>query len=263
MFDERPGHDLEEHGDGRISSTLPAPHIPAELQEGSKPQNTAWAPHHERAGLGEIGSPCHKETETIRRICAGEKELFVELTKPYQKMVYAMAISIVKNEIDAEEVAQEALFKAFKNLSSFRGDAKFSTWIVQIAINEARQCLRRQKRVAEQSLDCGIENDDGGYTPIDLADWREIPSEALHRKELRKVLHEAISSLKPKYRDVLVLRDIQHFSVAETAQSLGISEGSVKTRLLRARFQVRDALAPGFDGYWNTGNSGYKRVRPF
>jgi RNA polymerase sigma-70 factor (ECF subfamily) len=174
-----------------------------------------------------------------------------------------MAVSIVKNDQDAEEIAQEALFKAFKNLSQFRGDAKFSTWIVQIAMNEARQCLRRQKRAAEQSLECGTENEEGDYTHIDFADWREIPSEALHRKELRKVLNEAIASLKTIYRDVLVLRDIQHFSVAETAQLLSISEASVKTRLMRARFQVRDALAPGFDGYWNTGNSGYKRVRPF
>jgi RNA polymerase sigma-70 factor (ECF subfamily) len=108
-----------------------------------------------------------------------------------------------------------------------------------------------------------MENEEGDHVPIDLADWREIPSEALHRKELRKALRSAISSLKPIYRDVLVLRDIEQFSVAETARSLNISEGSVKTRLLRARLQVRDALAPGFDGYWNTGSNEYRRVRPF
>jgi len=198
----------------------------------------------------------------IRCICAGQTELFVELVKPYQKMVYGMAISMLKNEHDAEEVTQEALFKAFKNISQFRGDAKFSTWIVQIAMNEARQCLRRQKRAAEQSLDHGVEDDEGDCFPIDFADWREIPSEALERKELREQLREAIASLKPIYRDVLLLRDIQHFSVAETATALGISEASVKTRLLRARYQVRDSLAPGIDGCWNTGEQ-YRRIRPF
>src|SRR3954447_18594145 len=109
----------------------------------------------------------------------------------------------------------------------------------------------------------GFENEQGDYIPIDLAGWREIPSEALQRKELRDALHHAISDLKPIYRDVLVLRDIQHLSVAETSQLLKITEASVKTRLLRARLQMRDALAPGFDGYWNTGSTSYKRVRPF
>jgi RNA polymerase sigma-70 factor (ECF subfamily) len=203
------------------------------------------------------------EADLIERICAGENDLFIDLVRPYQKMVYAMAVTIVKNDHDAEEVAQEALFKAFKNLSRFRGEAKFSTWIVQITLNEARLRLRKQKRDAEQSLECGLENEEGDHVPIDLADWREIPSEALHRKELRTSLRSAISALKPIYRDVLVLRDIEQFSVAETAKSLNISEGSVKTRLLRARLQVRDALAPGFDGYWNTGSNEYRRVRPF
>jgi len=112
-------------------------------------------------------------------------------------------------------------------------------------------------------MDCGLENEEGDYIPVDFADWREIPSESLQRKELRDVLHNAISSLKSIYRDVLILRDVQHMSVAETAMALGISEASVKTRLLRARFQVRDMLAPGFDGYWNMGGNNYKRVRPF
>jgi len=174
-----------------------------------------------------------------------------------------MAASIVKSDHDAEDVSQEALFKAFKNLSQFRGECKFSTWIIQITLNEARHRIRKRQRAPEDSMDCGFENEDGDYVPIDLADWREIPSEALQRKELRAALQRAISDLKPIYRDVLVVRDIEHLSVAETAELLQISEASVKTRLLRARLQVRDALAPGFDGYWNTGSSTYKRVRPF
>jgi RNA polymerase sigma-70 factor (ECF subfamily) len=203
--------------------------------------------------------------ETLRSelVLSGERELFMELVRPYQKLVYSMAITVVKSDQEAEDVSQEALFKAFKNLSQFRGECKFSTWIIQITLNEARHRIRKQQRSREDSIDCGMESDEGDYIPIDLADWREIPSEALERKELRTALQRAISDLKPIYRDVLVLRDLEHLSVAETAQMLSISEASVKTRLLRARLQVRDALAPGFDGYWNTGSTSYKRVRPF
>jgi RNA polymerase sigma-70 factor (ECF subfamily) len=260
MIDEHPNRDLAKLGTEPPSPVLPEGEFAGSLVPNAKLEGTASVPAY---GGTVPAAPLPCEADVIRRICAGESELFVELIRPYQKMVYGMAISIVKNDHDAEEVTQEALFKAFKNLSQFRGDAKFSTWIVRIAINEARQCLRRQKRAAEQSIECGMENDAGEYVPIDFADWREIPSEALCRKELRRVLNDAISSLKPIYREVLVLRDIQHFSVAETATLLSISEASVKTRLLRARFQVRDVLAPGFDGYWNTGSSEYKRVRPF
>lgn len=204
-----------------------------------------------------------EELALIERIRGGERELFMELVRPYQKLVYSMAVSVLKSEQDAEDVAQEALFKAFKNLAQFRGECKFSTWIIQITVNEARHRLRRANRAIEESVDAGIESDEGDYIPVDLADWREIPSEALQRKELRECLHRAIGSLKPIYRDVLILRDIQHMSVAETAEALKISEASVKTRLLRARLQVRDALAPGIDGAWNSGSTTYKRVRSF
>ena len=203
-----------------------------------------------------------EELALIERIRAGERDLFMELVRPYQKLVYSMAISIIKNDVDAEDISQEALFKAFKYLGQFRGECKFSTWIIQITVNEARRRLRRASRASEESIDSGIASDEGDYIPIDLADWREIPSEALERKELRECLHRAIGSLKPIYRDVLVLRDIQHMSVAETGEILKISEASVKTRLLRARLQVRDALAPGIHGSWNT-SSTYKRVKPF
>lgn len=204
-----------------------------------------------------------EELALIERIRAGERQLFMELVRPYQKLVYSMAVSVLKSDQDAEDVAQEALFKAFKNLAQFRGECKFSTWIIQITVNEARHRLRKANRAHEESIDAGIESDEGDYIPIDLADWREIPSEALERKELRECLHRVIGSLKPIYRDVLVLRDVQHMSVAETAELLKISEASVKTRLLRARLQVRDALAPGIDGSWNSGRTTYRRVRSF
>jgi RNA polymerase sigma-70 factor (ECF subfamily) len=238
-----------------------SPHPPVQIAPASEPRSDSGSkPVYANMPKDETSL---SEAALIRRICDGESELFMDLVRPYQRMVYTTAVSIIRNEQDAEEISQEALFKAFKNLRQFRGECKFSTWIIQIVMNEARLRLRRLRRAAEESMDCGLENEEGDYIPVDFADWREIPSESLQRKELRDILLNAISLLKPIYRDVLILRDVQHMSVAETATALGISEASVKTRLLRARFQVRDMLAPGFDGYWNMGGNNYKRVRPF
>jgi RNA polymerase sigma-70 factor (ECF subfamily) len=203
------------------------------------------------------------EAELIKRVCQGDKEAFYGLVRPYERAVYTAAISILNNPADAEEVAQEAVLKAFSNLARFRGEAKFSTWLIQITINEARLKLRKDRRHLYESIDEQRTDDEGEYFPKDFADWREVPSEALQRKELRHRLKQAIADLAPKYREVLILRDVHHFSTEETAQALGISEGNVKTRLLRARLQVRDALAPGIDGSWSVGKPKYQKVRPW
>ena len=190
------------------------------------------------------------EGELIRQVCQGRPDLFYSLIEPYERMVFAIAYSVLNNAADAEEVAQEAFLKALKGLRSFRGDAKFSTWLVQIALNEARARLRQNRSHLHQSLDEGSGTQDSEYMPMDLADWREIPSEALERKELKQRIEETLETLRPIYREVLVLRDIQHLSIAETSQALGISEDLVRTRLRRARLQMREALAPGYDGSW-------------
>jgi RNA polymerase sigma-70 factor (ECF subfamily) len=203
------------------------------------------------------------ELALIARICAGEKELFYELIRPYERAVYIAAHSILQNEADAEDVAQEAALKALANLKSFRQESKFSTWLIQITINEARMRLRKERRALYDSIDEGGTNDEGDYIPMDFADWREIPSEELQRKELRQALQKALASLKPIYREVFVLRDIEKLSITDTAKALNITEASVKTRLLRARFQMRDALAPGIDGAWRVGDGSWKKVRPW
>jgi RNA polymerase sigma-70 factor (ECF subfamily) len=203
------------------------------------------------------------EADLIQRVCQGDKEAFYGLVRPYERAVYAAAVSILHNPADAEDVAQEAVLKAFSNLARFRGEAKFSTWLIQITINEARLRLRKDHRHLYESVDEQRTDEEGQYFPKDFADWREIPSEALQREELREALKQAIAGLAPKYREVLLLRDVQHFSIEETAQALGISEGNVKTRLLRARLQLRDALAPGIDGSWTTGQAEYRKVRPW
>jgi RNA polymerase sigma-70 factor (ECF subfamily) len=203
------------------------------------------------------------EAELIARVRSGDHEAFYELVRPYERGIYMAALAIVNNDADAEEVAQEAILKAFKAIGRFRGEAKFSTWIIQIAINESRMKLRKDRRHLYESVDAPAKGDEqGDYIPRDFADWREIPSEALENARLREALKKALASLSPKYREVLVLRDIEHLNIAETAKLIGITEASVKTRLLRARLQMRDALAPGFDGAWKKDRT-YEKVRPW
>ncbi len=194
------------------------------------------------------------EESLVRRVLAGEHDLFYELIRPYERRLYAAAFAILRNEPDAEDVAQEAVLKAFKNLRQFRAESKFSTWLTQITVNEAR--MRRRK--AHSNLMEPIADrpdDDGNYTPRDFADWREIPSETLERKEVRLKLAQALAQLSQIYREVFVLRDMQHLSIDETAKALGISTASVKTRLLRARLMLRDLLSPGLGGAWSLGSN--------
>lgn len=201
------------------------------------------------------------ESELVKRACQGDKEAFYLLVQPCEKVLFSSAVAILNNPSDAEEAAQEAVLKAFTNIHRFRGEAKFSTWITQICINEARLRVRKDRKYLYESVDEPQNGQDGDYFPKDFADWREIPSEALQRKELREALQRALASLPARYREVLILRDVQHLSIAETAQALGIGQGNVKTRLLRARLQMRDALAPGFDGSWASQRQEYAKVR--
>ena len=190
-----------------------------------------------------------QEQDLVKRIQNGEPDKFYELVKPYERRVYTAAFAILRNAADAEEVAQEAILKAFANLRQFRAESKFSTWLIQIAVNEAR--MRRRKEHAEIMEPIGErQEEDGTYAPREFADWREIPSEALERSEVRELLLESLASLGSKYREVFVLRDIQHLSIEEVADALGISRASVKTRLLRARLMLRDLLAPRVASGW-------------
>jgi RNA polymerase sigma-70 factor, ECF subfamily len=190
-----------------------------------------------------------REAGLIRSVQNGEREYFYALVQPYERKLYAAAYSILRNEQDAEDAVQEAMLKALKNLGQFRFEAKFSTWLIQITINEAR--MRRRKQNARVMEPIGeTANDEGTYTPRDFADWREIPSESLERKEVRELLLEALASLGEKYREIFILRDVNHLSIKEVSKTLGISHASVKTRLLRARLMLRDLLAPKMSTGW-------------
>ena len=200
--------------------------------------------------IPELDSQVAREREFIERVLAGEKDLFYELIRPYERGVFLVAASILGNDADAEDAAQEAFLKAYRNLARFRQESKFSTWLIQIAINDARMKLRKDRRHLYDAIDAGQETSEGDYIPTELADWREIPSEALEQSELREALNKALNSLSEKYRTVFILRDVQQMSVAETAEALGISEENVKTRTSRARLQMRDRLALEWAGAW-------------
>ncbi len=202
------------------------------------------------------------EADLIKKVCDGEREAFYDLVRPYERLVYATAISILKNPADAEEIAQEAVLKAFSNLASFRAESKFSTWLVQITYNEAKMKLRKAHSHLYESIDDQQQTEEGDYCPRDFADWRPIPCELLEDQEMRQAMQKAIDSLSPCYREVLILRDLQNLSIKETTIILGVSQATVKTRLHRARLILRDALAPGFDGSWVKGQA-YRKVRPW
>src|SRR6202162_4090373 len=196
-----------------------------------------------------------REQDLILSVQQGQHELFYELVRPYERRVYAAALAILRNEHDAEDAAQEAMLKAFANIRQFRAEARFSTWLIQITVNEALMRRRRERTVHMEGLD-DHRDDESEYAPRDFADWREIPSEALERKEVRQRLAEALGTLDRKYREVFVLRDMEHLNIQETAEALGITVASVKTRLLRARLMPRDLRAPG-------GEQAGSRLLPF
>src|SRR5713101_9958188 len=131
-----------------------------------------------------------RERDLIASVQGGQNESFYELVRPYERRVYAAALAILRNQHDAEDAAQEAMLKAFANIRQFRAEARFSTWLIQITVNEALMRRRRERTVPMEGLDDRRE-EESEYTPRDFADWREIPSEALERKEVRQRLAQA------------------------------------------------------------------------
>jgi RNA polymerase sigma-70 factor, ECF subfamily len=204
-------------------------------------ENTRLAPRATGDVLPMRQSPDRNaEAGVIAAILAGNTHLFHDLIRPYERTVFSMAITLLRNPQDAEDVMQEAFLKAFRNLHAYRAEARFSTWLVSIALNEARSCLRRHRAV--ESLDASDEND--RIAPELLRDWREVPSEVLERLEVRKLLREAVTELPLIYREVFLLREFQELSITESAEVLGISPGAVKVRLHRARIMLQRRLAP-------------------
>jgi RNA polymerase sigma-70 factor, ECF subfamily len=196
-----------------------------------------------RKGLQESlhSADAGSEEELIKLVLSGQPEYFYQLIQPYERRAYVVGYAILQNEADAEDVAQEAILKALRGLSGFRGEARFSTWLLRIVMNEARMRLRSRRW---EHVSISVEGDEGAYVPLLMGNWKEVPSEVLERQEVREQISKGLASLSPAFREILILRDIQGLNVAETASVLGISIPLVKTRLFRARLQMRDFLAP-------------------
>jgi RNA polymerase sigma-70 factor (ECF subfamily) len=187
------------------------------------------------------------EEDLIHRILSGHRELFMDLIRPHQRTVYATVFSLLAHKEDAEDVAQDTFVKALARLNQFRKESSFGTWLIQIAMNEARMRNRKQWRVPMISLTRNKhDHDKDARIPKDFEDWREIPSTVRERVEVREALVKALGSLAQQYREAFVLRDIHELSISETSATLGISPGAVKTRLRRARLKLRDMLAQRF-----------------
>jgi RNA polymerase sigma-70 factor (ECF subfamily) len=171
----------------------------------------------------------------------GDTRAFGDLVRRYEGKIFRLANHITQNREDAEDVLQETFMKAYEHLEQFKGDSKFYTWIVRIAVYEALMKLRRRKSDKSVSLDEQI--DTGEDTVVrEIAAWGEDPEERFSREELGEILDGAVQSLEPPYRSVFVLRDIEELSTEETAEALGLSVPAVKSRLLRARLQLREKL---------------------
>ena len=175
----------------------------------------------------------------------GDAPAFSELVKRYEGKVFRLAHHVTQNREDAEDVLQETFLKAYEHLDQFRGDSKFYTWIVRIAVNQALMKLRRRKSDNAVSLDETIDTGEDNIVR-EIAGWDENAEQQYSREELGGILDSAVQSLEPLYRSVFVLRDIEDLSTEETAEALDLSVPAVKSRLLRARLQLREKLTRFF-----------------
>ena len=200
----------------------------------------------------------------IRRIRAGEKELFHQLIRPYERIMYGVIYSVLPNAADAEEVAQESALKAYLHLDQLADDDRFKAWLLRIAVNEARQRRRKDRPQLYEALeDDSAEETEGDIRPKQFADWRDLPSEALDREELRSAVREAVSRLPEKYRAVLLLADAQSLSDQEIGAALNLSMANVKTRLHRARMKLQEQLTPAFTPRFSDHLTVLKGINPW
>ncbi len=184
----------------------------------------------------------NNETTLLDEARSGNGEAFATLVNHYNKNVFRLAVNITRNREDAEDVLQQALFKAYANIERFRGGSRFYTWLVRIALNEALMKLRKRRSGRQVSLDQLIETDDQSLVRKQTVEWRDDPYKRYARRELQRSLQEAIENLDENSREVLLLRDIENYSTQETAEKLGVSMTTVKARLRRARTNLRSRL---------------------
>ncbi len=185
------------------------------------------------------------DTELVQRAKAGDLSAFEALTDRHSQRVYSLALRMLRQQQDAEDVTQQTFLSALENLEGFRGDASFSTWMLRIAAHAALKVIRKRKGLDTVSLEEATEGEsshDSIPHPEYIADWRQSPAELVHKNEIRQLLDDALAKLDEKHRLVFLLRDVEGLSVREAAEALGLSEANTKVRLLRARLQLREEL---------------------
>jgi RNA polymerase sigma-70 factor (ECF subfamily) len=201
--------------------------------------------------IGDTGT----ELALVKAAQKGDVVAFEQLIKKYDRNVFRIAQHITQNREDAEDVVQDAFLKAYQKLDQFQGNSKFYTWIVRIAVNEALMKLRKRKSDKLVSMDEDVETDEGTITR-EFADWSPNPEQQYNQAELNDILSRTIQGLPASFRTVFVLRDVEGLSTEETAEMLGLSVPAVKSRLLRARLQLRERLSRHFKT--KKGNDGAK-----
>ena len=198
---------------------------------------------------GETASPELSDADLVRRAKAGDLPAFEALATRHERRIYTAVRRITGNEHDAEDATQQAFLSALENLSGFREEASFATWLQRIATHAALKIVRKRKGLPTVSLEQSTEPQEGYDTvphPEFIADWRESPEQLVHRNETARLIDGALNRLDDKHRLIFLLRDVEGFSVKETAKELGLSEANVKVRLLRARLQLREQLTQAF-----------------
>jgi RNA polymerase sigma-70 factor (ECF subfamily) len=188
-----------------------------------------------------VGEPTGDESVLVNAARKGDIGAFEELVRRYDRNVFRIAQHITQNREDAEDVVQDAFLKAYQNLGQFQGQSKFYTWLVRIAVNEALMRLRRRRPERMVSLDEDVKTEEDSM-PREIADWTPNPEQQYNQAELKDILSRTIQGLPTSFRTVFVLRDVEGLSTEETAEALGLSIPAVKSRLLRARLQLRERL---------------------
>lgn len=179
---------------------------------------------------------------SLQALQAGDRAEFAHLVDAYSTQIYRLALKMLGDEQDAEDVLQNTFLKALQSLPKFEGRSSLSTWLYRIAVNESLMLLRRQKPTTPMAMDYE-DDDDELQHPTQFTDWCCLPEEELLSAESQGHLDKAIRRLPEKLRVVFLLRDIEGLSIRETSEALDLTETAVKTRLLRARLNLREQLS--------------------
>jgi RNA polymerase sigma-70 factor, ECF subfamily len=189
-----------------------------------------------------------RNSELIALIRRGERKLFHDLVRPYERGLFLAANAVLRNHADAEDAVQDAILKAFLNLQQLTSPEKFKSWLFRIVVNEARLKIRNSHGHLFEPME--KKTGDADFMPRDFADWREDPFESMERTEIREAVNQALNHLPPIYRQIFILRDVEELTVSECAEVLGIKPETVKVRLHRARLMMREKLAPKLKLRW-------------